>query len=300
MSFTVIGIGEVVWDLLPTGPQLGGAPANFACHARSLGANALIITRVGRDHFGGKVLRRFKALNVPEATVQVDDELPTGTVTVELSGQGVPQFTIHENAAWDRIEVTKSVLDAVRQADAICFGSIAQRTPASRAAIQQLLAAAPERSLKLFDINLRQHFYSRDVVEQSLRLASMLKLNDTELSVMTEMFSIPGDVRRQMEVLGDMFGLKAVVLTRGPRGSLIFKEGRWSEQPSRPVQVVDTVGAGDAFAATLTMGLLNKWDLGELHTLTAEVARYVCSQAGGTPALPEALRSRFVGRSSVT
>lgn len=300
MSFTVIGIGEVVWDLLPTGPQLGGAPGNFACHARSLGADALVVTRVGNDGLGRAVLQRFKAMNVPEATVQVDDELPTGTVTVRLSGQGLPQFTVHENVAWDRIVVTKPALDAVRQADAVCFGSIAQRTPASRAAIQQLVAAAPEEALRLFDINLRQNFYSREVVEQSLCLANMLKLNDAELSVLREMFSLQGDVRRQMEALGNTFGLKTVVLTCGPGGSLIYQEGRWSEQPSQPIAVVDTVGAGDSFAATLTVGLLNRWDLSEVHALTAEVARYVCSQAGATPPLPGSLRSKFLRRSSVT
>lgn len=300
MSFTVIGIGEVVWDLLPAGPQLGGAPANFACHARSLGADALVITRVGNDSLGRAVLQRFRTMNLPEAMVQVDDELPTSTVTVTLSGQGVPQFTIHENVAWDRIVVTQSALDAVRQADAVCFGSIAQRTHASRAAIQQLVAAAPEKALRLYDINLRQHFYSREVIEQSLSLANMLKLNDAELCVLSEMFSLQGDVRRQMEALANTFGLKTVVLTCGPSGSLIYQQGQWSEQPSQPVAVVDTVGAGDSFAATLTVGLLNRWDLSEVHALTAEVARYVCSQAGATPALPESLRSKFVRTNPVT
>lgn len=294
MSLTVIGIGEVVWDLLPTGPQLGGAPANFACHARSLGVDALVVTRVGDDCLGRDVLQRFKAKNLSDAMVQLDDELPTGTVTVSLSGQGVPQFTVHENVAWDRLVVTKSVLDTVRRADAVCFGSLAQRTPASRAAIQELVAAAPVGALKLFDINLRRNFYSREVVEQSLSLANMLKLNDSELATLREMFLLKGGARRQMEALSHTFGLKAVVLTCGPEGSLIYQKGQWSEQPSQPVSVVDTVGAGDSFAATLTVGLLKGWDLNEVHALAAEIARYVCSEAGATPTLPEYLRSKFV------
>jgi fructokinase len=300
MSFTVIGIGEVVWDLLPAGPQLGGAPTNFACHAQSLGANALVVTRVGNDRLGRDVLEHFKAMNVSEATVQVDDEFPTGTVTVSLSGQGVAQFTIHEYAAWDRITVTKSALEAVRQADAVCFGSLAQRTPASRVAIQQLVAAASGDALRLFDINLRQNFYSLEVIEPSLRLANVLKLNQEELSILTGMFSLQGDVRQQMEGLSDAFGLKVVVLTCGPSGSLIYQDGHWSEQSPQPISVVDTVGAGDAFTATLTMGLLNNRSLSEIHALAAKAAQYVCSRAGATPALPEALRREFVSSSSVT
>jgi Sugar kinases, ribokinase family len=293
MSFTVIGIGEVVWDFLPAGPQLGGAPANFAFHARSFGANGLVVTRIGNDSLGRDALRRFRAMDVPETTVQIDDELPTGKVTVALSGPGIPQFTIHENAAWDRIAVTDLVLAAVRHADAVCFGSLAQRTPESRDAIQQLVAAAPDKALKLFDINLRQSFYSPEMIERSLDLASVLKVNDTELCVLRDLFSLHGEVRSQMEQLAIRFALKVVVLTCGSGISLIYQEGHWSERPSRPVVVADTVGAGDAFAATLTMGLLHKWKLNEIHALSAEVARYVCSQAGATPTLPEEFRASF-------
>lgn len=290
---TVIGVGEVLWDLLPGGQQLGGAPANFAYHAQSLGARALVVTRVGNDSLGRGVLQRFKDMNLPTGTVQVDDQNPTGTVTVILNNLGVPEFTINENAAWDRMVVTSPALEAVRQADAVCFGSLAQRDPASRATIQQLLKETPAGALRVFDINLRQNFYSREIIEQSLRLANVLKLNDEELVKVAEMFTVPGDTKAQMEWLAENFGLKVVVLTRGPRGSLIYSANRWSEQPGRAVRVVDTVGAGDSFAAALVTGLLSEMEIDEVHAIASEVARYVCSQSGATPPLPEILRSRF-------
>ena len=293
MSFKVIGIGEAVWDLMPAGKQLGGAPVNFAYHARSFGADAGVVTRVGDDSFGREILERFKDMKIAAGLVQVDPAKPTGTVVVTLHDGGVPQFTISEDVAWDRLVPTDAAVKAVREADAVCFGSLAQRHSISRLAIQQLLAATPADALRMCDINLRQKFYSREIIEQSLRLANGLKLNDEELSILTGMFSLPGDVRRQISWLLRTFGLKLVVLTRGPRGSLIYMEDRWSEQPPQSVQVIDTVGAGDSFTAALVMGLLNKMDLDEVHAIAAEVARYVCSQAGATPRSPETFRSKF-------
>ena len=293
MSFKVIGIGEVLWDLLPTGPQLGGAPANFAYHAHALGAQAAVISRVGQDGLGREILERFKQMELPRETVQVDDQAPTGTVTVKLNGDGVPHFVIHENVAWDRLLVTKSALAAVGEADAVCFGSLAQRDPVTRAAIQRLVAAAPAGALRVFDINLRQKFYSREVIEQSLRLANVVKLNDGELPILAKMFALGKTPPPQIEALSKAFGLRGVALTRGGEGSLIYQQGRWSEQKSVAVSVVDTVGAGDSFTAALVMGLLDGGDLDEVHAFAAEVARYVCSCVGATPPLPERLREHF-------
>ena len=293
MSFRVVGIGEVLWDLFPDGPQLGGAPANFAYHAHALGGRSLVLTRIGTDRFGDEILERFKAMELPLGTVQLDGEAPTGTVTVRLNGNGVPHFVIHENVAWDGLEITETARGAVSQANAICFGTLAQRKPVSRETIQQLVGASPANALRVFDINLRQQFYSREIIEQSLVLANVVKLNDGELSILAEMFQLGATPQRQMEKLAQDFGLRHVALTRGPNGSLLYQLGRWSMQPPPPVHVVDTVGAGDSFTAALVMGLLAEMDLDAIHAAAAEVAGYVCSQAGATPVLPPQLRERF-------
>jgi fructokinase len=289
----IIGVGEVVWDLLDGGPQLGGAPANFAFHARALGARAYVVSRVGDDSLGHDVMRRFREKSVSAELMQVDVARPTGTVAVTLQEDGVPHFNIREDVAWDWLEETATARQMIGRADAVCFGSLAQRCAAARAAIQQLMAVASPDTLRIFDINLRQPYYSREIIEQSLKLANVLKLNDKELPVLGDLFQIDGPARTQIEQLAARFSLRLVVLTRGAHGSLIFHHGRWSEQLPQAVQVVDTVGAGDAFTAALTMGLLNRMDLDEVHAGAAAVARYVCSRAGATPPLPEALRGLF-------
>jgi fructokinase len=292
MSFKIIGIGEVLWDLLPVGPKLGGAPANFAYHAHALGGRASVVTRVGDDMQGSDILARFKEFGFPNETVQVDEQAPTGTVTVRLNGDGIPHYTIHENVAWDRLLVTPPALAAVREANAICFGTLAQRHATARATIQRLVAAAPADAWRVFDINLRQKFFSREIIEQSLRLANVLKLNDSELPVLADLFDLGDSPRDQIEQLANGFGLRLVALTRGPQGSLLFRDGSWSEQAPQPVEVVDTVGAGDAFTAALVMGLLLEMKLDELHAWAAEMARHVCSQAGATPAIPVQIREK--------
>jgi Sugar kinases, ribokinase family len=300
MNFNVVGIGEVLWDLLLTGPQLGGAPANFAYHANALGAHAYVVTRVGDDDYGREIIRRFREMGIRSGAIQVDKQAPTGTATVALSGNGLAHFTVHENVAWDFIAPTHEALALVAQAHAICFGSLAQRSDSSRQAIQQLLAAAPTDSLRVFDINLRQNFYSREVIERSLQIANVLKLNDDELPVIAEMLALRGTIEEQLTQLATTFHLRLIALTRGAQGSLLYQsktgsdaEERWSNCPSRPVDVVDTVGAGDSFTAALVMGLLRKIDLDEVNLLANDVARYVCSHTGATPALPMEFAKRF-------
>lgn len=293
MSFTVVGLGEVLWDLLPAGPQLGGAPANYSYQAAALGARAMMVTRVGDDDLGREVMRRFSQMKLPRETVQVDLARPTGTVAVTLDQNGVPCYTFAEDAAWEQLEATNVAQQAVREADAVCFGTLGQRSATSRKAIQQLVAAAPSGALKIFDINLRLDFYSREVIEESMRLSNVLKLNEEELEVLTAMFSLPGSARERIEGLARSFGFKVVAVTRGSSGSLLYQEGCWSERTQQPVQVVDTVGAGDAFAAALTMGLLRQMPLEEVHTIAADVARYICSQPGATPPLPAVFREKF-------
>ena len=293
MTFRVLGVGEILWDLLPSGAQLGGAPANFACHARALGADAGIVTRIGDDSLGREIFRRLEAMRLPLNLVQIDPAAPTGTVGVQLSGEGVPQFTIHEGVAWDRLETTTASLAAAATADAVCFGSLAQRATASRHAIRELVRATRATALRILDVNLRQHFYSRELIEESLRLANVLKLNDAELPVLAEMFSLGGDARAQIVALAVRFELRLVALTRGPLGSLLFADGRWSKCQPRPVVVADTVGAGDAFTAAMALGFLRDWELDAINSAASEVARHVCSQPGATPPLPAALVDRF-------
>jgi fructokinase len=299
MNLNIVGVGEVLWDLLLTGPKLGGAPANFAYHAHALGAHVNVITRVGKDDHGREVIRRFQNMGLPDSTVQIDEAAPTGTAKVVLSGDGLAQFTIQENVAWDYIAATREALAAAGAADAICFGSLAQRCQTSRNTILQLVAAAPAKALRVFDINLRQQFYARPVIEKSLQLANVLKLNEDELPILAAMFSLSGPAEGQIERLAHTFDLQVVALTRGPQGSLLFqKKGkRCSDCASHPVQVIDTVGAGDSFTATLVLGLLQKMDLDEINDIANEVARYVCSQAGATPALPVEFAQRFSGAS---
>lgn len=285
-TFNVVGLGEVLWDLLPAGPQLGGAPANFAYHAAALGARVKMVTRVGDDDLGREVFTRFARRDLSHDTVQIDRTRPTGSVAVTVAEDGVARYIFPDDVAWDRLQPTGAALAAARHADAVCFGTLAQRSATTRKAIQQLVAIAPAESLKIFDINLRLSFYSRNVIEESMHLANVLKLNADELAVIAPMFSLHGTVRQQMKTLARIFHFKTAVLTCGASGSLILHRGQWSEEPPKPTQVLDTVGAGDAFTAALTLGLLAGMRLNKVHALASDTARYVCSQRGATPALP--------------
>jgi fructokinase len=291
----VFGIGEVLWDLLPSGRQLGGAPVNFAVHAAGLGLSAGVVTRVGRDEPGDAIQTALSALPLSTAWLQTDPALPTGSVSVTLSGDGVPEFVIHEPAAWDRIEAPPDALQAMAGAAAVCFGTLAQRQPGSRRTIHQLVSAASPSAWRIFDVNLRQHYFSREIVEDSLALANVLKLNDAEVPVVTGLLGMAGDPPASIERLAQRFGLAVVAVTRGAAGAEIFSQGRWSRHAARPCAVVDTVGAGDAFTAALCAGLILGTDLDVINAVANEVAAFVCASAGATPRLPERLRQRLAG-----
>jgi fructokinase len=287
MSFNVLGIGEILWDLLPSGKQLGGAPANFAFHARALGARSAVISRVGQDRPGTEILQRLQSLGLPIDNIQLDPTAPTGTVSVELSVDGQPRFTIHEDVAWDHLALEKTALAAVAEADAVSFGTLAQRREPARSTIQSLLAAASPGALRILDINLRQHYFSREIIEKSLRSANIVKFNDSELPVLSELLGLRGNVREQIEQLARQHAQRLVCLTRGAHGSLLFSEGQWAEDPGKPVVVKDTVGAGDAFTAALTLGVLAGKPLDAINRRANQVGRYVCTCQGATPQLPE-------------
>ncbi len=291
MGHQILAVGEVLWDLLPSGKQLGGAPANFTYQCRSLGADARLVTRVGDDALGREVLERFRLLGLPTEPVQVDHEFPTGTVDVALAPDGQPRFTVRENVAWDRIEADQAALARAACADALCFGSLSQRGEPSRSAIHELVSASRRGALRLFDVNLRHPFIDRDVIADSLTLANALKLNDQELAELAAMFGLSSGVRDSMSELADRFELSLVELTQGAHGSVLLADGVWSDHPGLRATVSDTIGAGDAFAAVLVVGRLTSRPLEEINRHANEVAAFVCSQPGGTPTLPDALKS---------
>jgi fructokinase len=286
MTGTVLGLGEVLWDILPSGPQLGGAPTNFALHAAGLGLPAGVVTRVGADALGDAVRQRLTARGLLPDLVQTDSTLPTGTVAVTLSAAGVPEYVIDEPAAWDYIAVTAEALAAMATAAAVCFGSLAQRNPASRTAIRTLVAATPPSAWRVFDINLRQHYYEWATIEASLELANVLKVNDTELPVIGELAGVSGTIEQCMRELARRFGLSVVAVTRGDRGSVLLRDGRLSDHAGYPAAVKDTVGAGDAFSAALCAGLLRGIDLDSTNDFANRVAAFVCESEGATPVLP--------------
>jgi fructokinase len=287
MSFNVVGVGEVLWDILPSGKQMGGAPANFAFHAGALGARSRVVSRVGQDALGAEILQRLQALGLSTADIQIDASAPTGTVSVELSADGQPRFTIHENVAWDRLALEKAALGAVAEADAVAFGTLGQRREPARSTIQALLAMVRPDAWRILDLNLRQHYFSREIITTSLRLSNIVKFNDSELPVLAELLGLRGSVREQMEQLAQQHAQRLVCLTRGAKGSLLYSEGQWADDPGEPVVVKDTVGAGDAFTAALALGVLAGRPLDAINRRANQVARYVCTREGATPQLPE-------------
>ena len=289
----VIGLGEVLWDLLPEGKQLGGAPANFAYHAHALGASAWPVTRVGADGLGTEIVQRLADQGLPTEQVQVDDTAPTGTVAVDLLPGGQHRFTIHEAVAWDRLEATPEALALARSADVICFGTLGQRCAPSRAAIEAIASAAPAEALRIFDINLRQRFYSPEVILGSLRIANILKVNDEELPVLAEVLALRGTPADQLMRIASDFNLLLVALTRGAEGSSLYADGRISDVAGSPAAVADTIGAGDAFTAAMALGWLEGWELDTINRRANTVASFVCSRPGATPEVPDEIAGLF-------
>jgi fructokinase len=288
----VVGIGELLWDLLPEGKELGGAPANFAYHAQSLGAAASVVSCVGEDDPGGEILDRLGEQGLDLRYVAVTSEHPTGTVSVELDGKGKPKFTIHQNVAWDYIPSSSEQIRLAGRADAVCFGSLAQRSPVSRRTIRLFLEGTrPDVCLRVFDINLRQSYYSRDLIRESLTLCNVLKLNDEEITVVSELLSLKGSESERVGQIVKEYSLRVVAVTKGERGSSVYTPDGKTEHPGFPPErIVDTVGAGDSYTASMVMGLLRGESLGTICENANRLASYVCSQKGAMPPIPDALR----------
>lgn len=284
---TLIGLGEILWDIFPDCRKMGGAPANFAYHAQAIGGHGVVMSAVGADADGDEIIAALESLDLPCDYITQNPGHPTGTVSVKLDSKGRPTFTIHEDVAWDFITVTDEMMDEASTAAAICFGSLAQRSPVSRAAVRKILSAAEDEALLIFDVNIRQSFYNAEILRTSLELATILKINDEEIPVLSSELGLAADPDDFAEAAIADYDLSLVALTRGANGSILYTEGDRVEHPGEQVEVVDTVGAGDAFTAALALGLLNDEMLPEISDHANHVAAYVCTQSGATPPVPE-------------
>lgn len=294
MNQVIVGMGEALWDVLPEGKKIGGAPANFAYHVSQFGFDSRIVSAVGEDTDGTEIMDVFqkKALKTMIACVPY----PTGTVQVTLDAVGVPCYDIKEAVAWDNIPFTNELKSLALNTRAVCFGSLAQRSQVSRDTIKRFLDAMPDLdgNLKIFDVNLRQGFYTKEILCDSMSRCNVLKINDEELVVISRIFDYPGiDLQDKCWILLAKYNLKMLILTCGTNGSYVFTPGVVSFQETPRVAVADTVGAGDSFTAAFTSAVLAGKPVQEAHKLAVEVSAFVCTQSGAMPELPEVLKNRL-------
>lgn len=285
-----IGLGEILWDVLPDATLLGGAPANFAYHINALGGVGIPVSRVGNDELGRQALTKLVSHGLNVDGISIDPAHPTGTVDALVDEAGVATYVFPDNVAWDFIALDNATMQLATKSDAICFGTLAQRSQASRDAIHSFLKNA-DSALKIYDINLRQDFYSPEIITTSLDLADVLKINDDELALVSDMFSLPTGERNALTTLMHTHDLKLVVLTRGSQGSLILSPDGISDLAGQPTEIVDTIGAGDSFTAALTMAYLGGQSLDDINRYATTVAAYVCGQPGAMPDMPDTLRA---------
>ena len=287
----IVGLGEALWDVLPEGKKLGGAPANFAYHAGQFGLDTIAISALGEDKLAEETIDALKEHNLNYLMPRVP--YPTGTVQVTLTGDGIPTYDIKENVAWDNIPYTDEMKAIAKNARAVCFGSLAQRNVVSRENIHKFLDDTPEDCVKIFDINLRQQFYTKEVIKESLQRCNILKINDEELVLIGRMFGYPGlDIENKCWLILGKYNLNMLVLTCGTNGSYVFTPGQMSVQETPVVEVADTVGAGDSFTGSFCAAILNGKSVAEAHKLAVAVSAYVCTQNGAMPVLPDELLSR--------
>lgn len=282
----VVGLGEALWDVLPEGKKLGGAPANFAFHAGQFGFNSMAVSALGEDELAEETVGQLEEKHLHYRMPRVP--YPTGTVQVSLDDKGVPTYDIKENVAWDNIPFTDEIKDVAENTIAVCWGSLAQRNMVSRESIHKFIDATPADCLRIFDINLRQNFYTKDIIVDSLKHCNVLKINDEELEIISRLFEYPdlSDEEKCRLIIGK-YGLRMLVLTCGANGSYVFTPEDMSFIDTPKVQVADTVGAGDSFTGTFCASILAGKSVQEAHRLAVEVSAYVCTQNGAMPKLPQ-------------
>ncbi len=283
----VIGMGEALWDVLPEGKKIGGAPANFAYHVSQFGLPSCVISAIGDDTLGKEIDENFtsKGLNHKLPVVPY----ATGTVQVELDPNGIPQYDIKENVAWDNIPFDKDIEEIAKKTKAICFGSLAQRNVVTRESLNKFLDAMPkdDDTLVVFDINLRQNFYTKEILTNSMERCNVLKINDEELVIISRLFGYPGiDLQDKCWILLGKYNLKMLILTCGVNGSYVFTPGKVSFQPTPKVEVADTVGAGDSFTAAFIASILKGKSVEEAHAKAVQTSAFVCTKKGAMPILP--------------
>ena len=294
MNNIIVGMGEALWDVLPEGKKIGGAPANFAYHVSQFGFDSRVVSAVGNDDLGDEILKVFKEKQLKHQLQTVN--YPTGTVQVTLDDNGIPCYDIKEGVAWDNIPFTDDLKRLALSTRAVCFGSLAQRNEVSRTSINRFLDTMPdgEGQLKIFDINLRQGFFTKDIIRDSCQRCNVLKINDEELVAISRLFGYPGiDLQDKCWILLAKYNLKMLILTCGTNGSYVFTPGVVSFQETPKVPVADTVGAGYTLTATFTAALLKGKSVPEAHKLAVEVSAYVCTQSGAMPELPQVLKDKL-------
>ena len=289
----VVGIGELLWDMLPTGHKVGGAPVNFVYHAAHLGTESYAISAVGNDELGKAILQELDANGIQHLIEKV--AYPTGSAHVILN-DGIPEYRMTERVAWDHIIPTADAVDLAERADAICFGTLAQRSIQSREAIQAILSFVPDNAYRVFDVNLRQTYYTKELIDESLYLANVLKANIYEWQIIRQCFALEGSDAEAATWMMDKYNLRMVVLTAGAAYSSVFTPEQHSTLASKQVQVVDTVGAGDAFTGALIVSLLQGKSLLAAHQMAVDTAAWVCTQEGAWPSYEQHNRLCLVHR----
>ena len=287
MNEIVVGMGEALWDVLPEGKKIGGAPANFAYHVSQFGLPSCVVSAIGDDALGKEIIENFTSKGLDQLIAEVP--YPTGTVQVEIDQTGIPLYDIKENVAWDNIPYTEHLDALAKRTKAVCFGSLAQRNVVSRETINHFLDTMPkdDDSLIVFDVNLRQGFYNKEILCKSMQNCNILKINDEELITVSRMFGYPGiDLQDKCWILLGKYNLKMLILTCGINGSYVFTPSNVSFQPTPKVEVADTVGAGDSFTAAFIASILKGKSVTEAHTIAVKTSAFVCTQKGAMPILP--------------
>ncbi|MCK5821811.1 MAG: carbohydrate kinase [Bacteroidales bacterium] len=281
-KYQMAGIGELLWDILPDGRKLGGSPMNVAYHCQAAGIKSAVVSAIGNDKLGSEILEQVQEKEITRDFIQIYDNSPTGTVSVKLN-QGIPDFTIHPDVAWDEIQWNKKLEELARSIDAVAFGSLSQRNSVSRQTIQNFLKSMKPDSLRVFDINLRQQFHSKELLKETLELSNILKINNEELPVLAKYLNLKGTVNEQLHALINCYSLKLVAYTMGSEGSWLLSKDSFSDMQAPKVKIADTVGAGDAFTGVLIAGLLKGKPMKIIHQEASSVAGWVCSKAGAMP-----------------